>query len=196
MKRIELIKKYLKNKKVLDIGCIDHDAKFESKENWLHKQMIAYAKEVSGIDYIKKDVQALQNKGYNIVYGNAEDFNLNKKFDVIVAAELIEHLFNPGSFLDSVKKHMHKDSILIITTPNVFTLGNAFRIIRRIWKLEKIDNDEHVVWYDVQTLRNLLERKGLAVHKKFTFYPERYADIWNLVPSNLRSKLFFEVRLK
>ncbi len=197
MKRIELFKKYIKDKRVLDIGCIDHDANYEAKENWLHKQMIPYAKYIMGLDYIKNDVKALQKKNYNIVYKNAENFNLNTKFDVIVAAELIEHLFNPGRFLDSVKQHMHKKSRLILTTPNVFTLGNVYRILKRIIRTERIDNSEHVVWYDIQTLSNLLKRKGFQVCESTTFYPDRYPAIWDIsIPKMLRSKIFIIAKLK
>jgi len=198
MKRINLMKDIIINKNVLDIGCIQHNWKLYRKKDWLHNQLKEYAKQLKGIDYLKKDVEILQKKGFNIDYANAESFNLNEKFDVIVAGELIEHLFNVGSFLDSVKKHMHFKSELILTTPNVFTLGNILRITKNLFGIAMKDNQEHTHWYDKQTLLNTLKRKGFEIILYKTFYPERYnTKILDLiVPKNMKSKLFVRARLK
>jgi 2-polyprenyl-3-methyl-5-hydroxy-6-metoxy-1,4-benzoquinol methylase len=198
MKRINIIKEFVKDKKVLDIGCIQHNWQQYLNKDWLHNQIIKYAKEVKGIDYLKKDVIILQKKGFNIIHANAEDFNLNEKFDVIIAGELIEHLFNVGRFLDSVKKHMHNKSELILTTPNAFTLGNIFRIFKGLFKIETEDNQERTHWYDKQTLLNTLKRKNFEIISFKTIYPERYnSKIFDyIIPKNLKSKLFVRAKLK
>jgi len=92
-----------------------------------------------------------------VVYANAGNFNLKRKFDVIVAGDLIEHLFNVGSFIDSVKKHMRKNSILIITTPNAFSFR---RSIGSLFLSKLRGNTEHVLYYSNVTIYQLLKRKG------------------------------------
>jgi SAM-dependent methyltransferase len=42
-----------------------------------------------------------------------------KSFDVIFCGELIEHLFSPDLLLEWMKTLMHKESLLIISTPNL-----------------------------------------------------------------------------
>ena len=101
--RLNIIRKLCKNKHVLDLGCIDHDYNLEKNNSWIHKNIISVAKSVVGVDYMEEDVKKLNKLGYDVVCANVENFNLKKKFDVIVAGELIEHLANPGKFLDSVK---------------------------------------------------------------------------------------------
>lgn len=156
-KRVLEIQKVCRGKSVLDIGCVDHSANTEKNDIWLHKKIKLVAKDLVGLDYEKKEIEKLNKKGYNIIYGDAENFDLGRKFDVIVAGELIEHLFNPGRFLDSVKRHMHKNSILIFTTPNAFAyrrmIGSFF------WGSLK-ENVEHVAYYSDTTVKQLLLRKG------------------------------------
>jgi SAM-dependent methyltransferase len=43
----------------------------------------------------------------------------NTTFDVIYCGEVIEHLFSPDDLLDELKKLMHDESILILSTPNL-----------------------------------------------------------------------------
>ncbi len=171
MKNTQRILKLLsasKGKKVLDMGCVDHNIKREISNKWLHKRIASVAKEIVGLDYDSKNVEILNKKGYNMVCEDAENFNLNKKFDVIIAGELIEHLMNAGNFLESVKKHMHKDSVLILTTPNAFGIR---RILGSLITGRLSENSEHVSYYSDTTLYQLLKRKG------FTRVKIEYVDL-------------------
>jgi len=84
------------------------------------------AKEVWGIDVQKEKINKLRKEGHKVVFDNVQRLEnlkkLNKKFNVIVAGEIIEHLENPGLFLDNIKNFLNDDGILIITTPNIFLL--------------------------------------------------------------------------
>lgn len=197
MKRIDLIKEHIKDKKVLDIGFIQHSWKKSLNKNWLHNDIKKISKYVIGLDYLKKDIEILKKKKYDCVFANAENFNLNKKFEIVIAAELIEHLSNVGLFLLSVKKHMKKESELILTTPNAFSLGNIFRIIKLFFGFKTKDNLEHTHWYDFQTLKQVLERNGYKIIEMKTFYPERYNKLLEkIMPNYIKSKIFVRARLK
>ncbi|NQV76740.1 MAG: methyltransferase domain-containing protein, partial [Lutibacter sp.] len=143
--RFSIIKKYIKNKEVLDIGCIDHYSEREIKNLWIHKKIKTYAKSLIGVDLIKKEVDKLNNKGYDIICDNAETFNLNKKFDIIFAGELIEHINNQGLFLENVRKHLKDDGKFIFTTPNC---NNFFNTIEVLLFGQTPVNDEHVLWHN------------------------------------------------
>jgi len=107
---------------------------------------------VVGLDISKKEANKLKNKGYSILLGNAETKKINKKFDVIVAAEIIEHLSNPGLFLNNMKGHLKKNGCLVITTPNCF----AIRYVIRNMIFDKvIPNPDHACYYDFYTLKLL-----------------------------------------
>jgi SAM-dependent methyltransferase len=90
--------------------------------------------------------------------------DLGRTFDCIVAGEVIEHLSNPGAFLDKMALHLKPDGHLIITTPNAFN-------IRLFWRILKNNNikahGEHTCWYDPLTLTQLLMRHSFGVERIF-----------------------------
>ena len=105
----KIIKKHVTGQNVLDIGCVGSvqgKTYFEKKKNWLHGFICQYAKNCVGVD-IEEEVKKLNEAGYTSVAGNAETIDVGRKFDVIIASNLIEHLYNPGLFLDNVKRHLN-----------------------------------------------------------------------------------------
>lgn len=155
--RFEAIKEFLINKSVLDLGCMQYDEESAMEDKWLHRKIEKVSKEVTGVDII-------ENKKFNIIKGDLQDinFDLKKKFDVIVAGELIEHMSNQGVFLDIVRKHMKKNGKFILSTPNAASLGI---FIRRVLKLHSglATSSEHVLLHDEKTLEQVLNLHGFKI---------------------------------
>lgn len=153
-------------KKVLDLGCIEHDL-FKTKmreDRWIHSHLKNVSSEIIGVDILTEYIEELNNQGYNIVYGNVEKLSevneiKNKQFDVIIAGDLIEHLFNAGLFLDSVSEFMHEKTELILTTPNCFSTRFIIPYVFR----GEIVREDHTCWYSKKTLSQLLEMKNFHV---------------------------------
>ncbi|MDP1695952.1 MAG: methyltransferase domain-containing protein [archaeon] len=164
--KTNIIVKECRNKSVLDLGIVDHDVKYEQKKDWLHRKLKNVAKDILGLDLNEEAIKILKNKGYNVVSANAENFNLKNKFEVIVAGDLIEHLNNVGMFLNSVKKHMNKDSIFIATVPNCLSISNWLELI--FFGRIKYINDEHTIWYDANTIKRVFENHGFII-KELSF---------------------------
>jgi len=152
-----LIVDLCKNEKVLDIGCIDHSYKaaLELGNNWLHKKIKDVAASLVGLDVLEEDARILNEKGYDIKIADAENFQLEKKFDVIVAGDLIEHLSNIGNFLDTVQKHLKPEGILIITTPNPFNVEQFFK---GLFENCIMVNNQHTVWIDPRVMWEIATR--------------------------------------
>lgn len=147
---------------VLDVGCIEHSINaIKNNPFWVHS-FLKDNSNVLGIDILEKEIKVFTSAGYNMKVANAETFNLRKKFDVVFAGELIEHLSNPGLFLQRSKKHLKGDGLLIITTPNTFY---APRMLGYGCKMDDdpIVNGEHTNWYSPSTLTTLLEREGFDI---------------------------------
>ena len=105
-----VFKKYVSGKNVLDLGCVDFDWKkaiAEKKDFWLHGFLCRHAKNCVGVDIYQDEVKSLNDAGYTCVAGNVETIDIGRKFDVIIASNLIEHLSNPGLFLENVKRHLN-----------------------------------------------------------------------------------------
>jgi len=174
MNRVQFIKNIVKGKDVLDVGGIGRGHK--QNKVWLHKCLLESANFVLGVDILKEEIKKLKKLGYNFIYGDAEklDRYVNRKFDVCVAGEILEHLANPGLFLTSIKKNLKDEGFLIITTPNPFALGNIFRILKYVFRIKIKDIEkEHKAWYCLVTLQHLLESFGFKIEHIFTLRPER-----------------------
>lgn len=152
----------IKSKDVLDVGCIEHTAIAKIKNPfWVHDFLNDNCN-VLGIDILNNDINTLSKKGYNMKVANAETFELSKKFDIIFAGELIEHLSNPGLFLQQSKKHLKKGGLVILTTPNTFYAPRLFGCIKKV-NDDPLVNKEHTNWFSPSTITTLLEREGFDV---------------------------------
>ena len=165
--RFKIIKKYIEGKKVLDLGIVNHDIECSNNKEWLHEFIKKYAKELTGVDYLPKEVKKLKEKGYNIICANVETMALKNKYDTIVAGELIEHITNFGLFLDKIKEHIKEEGYFIITTPNAFSIRN---LLRGLILGNVPTNKEHTCWFCIKTLNNILRRKGFEIVKKYYFF--------------------------
>ncbi len=164
--RIKFFCKYAKEKNVLDIGCVQHDPDNYALPEWVHKALKVVAKTVIGLDYYAAGVTKLKSLGYNVICADAQNFQLNEKFDVIVAGDLIEHLDNISGFLECCKSHLRPDGLLLITTPNPWYWQNILAAAAYgIYGKVKLVNKEHACWLCPQTLSQTVARHGLIVTK-------------------------------
>lgn len=181
--REKYLLKYIKNKKALDLGAADIRA------NFLHR-FIATHSTATGLDIDPERIKQVKNMGYKVVLGDAQNYNLKEKFDVIIAGEIIEHLTNLDGFLKSARKNLKKEGLLIITTPNVFSL------YRRIgFRKLDIPFEEHTCWFCANTLKQLLVKydfttirtiyydteyntfKGKIINLLFKYKPKLHSNI-------------------
>lgn len=181
--RKDEIVKLCKDKSVLHLGFIQHDL-YEQKilgNDWLHSKIANVAATLVGFDYLADNVEKIRQKyGYECYFANVmelENVELKQKFDVIVCGELIEHIENPGLMLDGIKRFMHSDSIVIITSPNPWS-KHRIKLIQSGILENKWLNKEHVCWYSFETLKQLLERKGFQ-EVNYTYYYSENKDIEN-----------------
>jgi len=145
---------------VLDLGFWGQGVNV-THENWVHRLLLNSAKQVFGLD-VEFDASEVAKLPHPERYkkGTAEGFDFDVKFDVILAADLIEHLSNPGSFLDSCGRNVKDGGRLIITTPNCF---NLFNIASKMTKTEPIMNKDETCYFNHRALRQLLQKNGWKV---------------------------------
>ena len=112
--------------KCLDVGC---------GGGLLSERIARLGALVTGIDITKNSIKAAkihaQKFGLNINYFNTDVSSFlkkypSKKFDLVVASEVIEHLDNRAQFFQEISKLLNNGGILILTTINKTALSLLF----------------------------------------------------------------------
>jgi len=163
--RFELISRYCRDKDVLDIGCVNHNAENTSKDTWLHKQIRDVANSCVGVDLLEIEVENLKSQGYNVVFADiTHPFNLGEQYDVVVIGNLIEHLSNFEGLLLNVEKHLKMNGHILISTANPFYREQYFY---SAFKNDILINPEHTCWIDPVALEQLVQRYGFFTETVF-----------------------------
>jgi 2-polyprenyl-3-methyl-5-hydroxy-6-metoxy-1,4-benzoquinol methylase len=180
------LKPLLTDRSVLDIGS----ASRHRRPDWMHGLVCGVASHVVGVDRDEATVVKLQERGYDIRVGDAQDFDVGEKFDIVLAGELIEHLDNVHGFLQSVHRHLGPDGRLVLTTPNPFYFMN---FVYRVGGRPRV-NAEHTCWFCPDTIGHVLERNDFEiVELRFIGHrsPSRFRRVVTgvaraVLPKNLR----------
>src|SRR3989344_149740 len=151
----ELIGDLINNQEVvLDVGFWGQGVNIDNP-SWVHNLLKQKARDVYGLD-LDFDESRLEKKDH-YKKASAENFDFNIKFDVIFAGDLIEHLSNPGLFLEALGRNLKDNGRLILTTPNCFSL---FNLAEKLTKDEPTVNKDHTCYFNKKTLTKLLEKNG------------------------------------
>lgn len=162
MIRSEQILQKVAGPDILDVGCAGHIPK-PGSPYWLHGRLREKFSSVVGIDINAENIRKLRDAGYGDLHvASAEDFDLDARFDSIVAGELIEHLSNPGSFFDRCRIHLKKNGRVVVSTPYTFSL--LYFLYAFLKYPVTCQNDEHSVWFCPKTLTGLASRYGFRVY--------------------------------
>jgi len=108
--------------------------------------------------------QTCRNRGLEVIDSPIESHDgVESTFDVIVAYEVLEHIFNPGRFISSIMQYMKTTGLLVLSCPNVegfdvMTLGTISDVI----------DHEHLNYFNTRSIKQLLEAEGLTVHEVST----------------------------
>jgi len=154
----DVLLSYCKGKNVLDVGCIGQDRNFE-KPNWLHDKIRKTAESTTGVDILKPQVEMLRTKGY-IMYTPEELQAQSNYFDVIVMADVIEHVNDPVHFLQFYSKFLSTYGIIFISTPNGNRSNNAVNIF---FNNTYSVNEEHTFWFCPKTCSEVVRRAQLEI---------------------------------
>jgi len=153
--KADLIQDVIDSKsKVLDVGFWGQGTNINNPL-WVHSLLKKTGADVHGID-IEFESEKLNDTAKYHKF-SAENFVISETFDIVFAGDLIEHLSNPGLFLESSLRHLASNGKLIITTPNCF---NLFNLAEKISKYEPTVNKDHTVYFNIKTLKQLLRKNG------------------------------------
>jgi 2-polyprenyl-3-methyl-5-hydroxy-6-metoxy-1,4-benzoquinol methylase len=161
-------------REVLHLGAADWPFTAEQHRagRLLHGRIRGVAARVVGVDLSEEGVRYLQGLGYDdVVVGDVErigELELGRRFDVIVAGEILEHLSNPGLFLQGLRTVAREDARLVVTAPNAFSLKSFLRALLG----RELVHGDHVAYLSAATVRHLCARYGYELEQT-TYYQTR-----------------------
>jgi SAM-dependent methyltransferase len=176
VQRLDVIREECRGRKALHLGCTNFPYTNEAIEHdmLLHFELEKMTSKLTGFDFDQGGLDLLKSHGSKELYRadleSLEDVPLNDTFDVIIAGEIIEHLNNPGLFLNGIKRFMSPETRLVITTINAYC-ALRFGLYGMIGKggINEPVHPDHVAYYSYSTLRLLLERHSFKIDD-FMFY--------------------------
>lgn len=71
-----------------------------------------------------------QNLSFKCNFLDAQtEFVLDKKYDIIISIELIEHIENPFHFIREISKNLAENGVVLLTSPNILSLRSRLRYL-------------------------------------------------------------------
>lgn len=154
IQNIPAIPSYVKNGKILDIGCGDGDTlALLKKLGW----------ETYGLDIDSRAVEIANKKRLNVKSGTFRVLSTypDNYFDAIRLYHVIEHIDDPSLCLSLIRKKLKKEGELLIGTPNINSpLASIFG---SYWY--NLDIPRHLFLFSSQTLGKLLNKNNFVIKK-------------------------------
>jgi 2-polyprenyl-3-methyl-5-hydroxy-6-metoxy-1,4-benzoquinol methylase len=177
--RFDTITEVCRGKRCLDIGTVgDVQHHLHAPAKWLFHHVAQVASFLVGVDLDPAALAAFRAKGYrNLVCANAEQFAFTTRFDVVVAGEIIEHLSNPGLFLRACRNHLVDGGVLVVTTPNTFSVNHA---LKALLFADVPLFYEHTNAYTPSLLRELFQREDLRI-ERMEYFTEKNPGLKNVI---------------
>ena len=164
----KIIRKH-KLQSLLDIGCGNGDK--------LQRFIYPFCSDITGVD-TKKIIEYCK-KEYSfgkLFIDNVENsqVDFNRKFDIILASDIIEHLTDPDTLLQYIKKYAHDNTQIIISTPE----RDAIRDITTVGPPE---NPFHVREWNQKEFAAYLSSQGFIIHKHFLVHDFKKSILRQLI---------------
>ncbi len=207
---LDEFEKLTKGRKVFDIGAATgYFLDLAKRRGW----------KTAGTEISEYAAELAKKKGHDIFCGDLFEKNITKIYDVVTMWDVLEHLKDPGRYLQSVNKLLVNGGVLAINTIDKGSLWAKF--FGKKWHL--IIPPEHLFYFSQKNLKILLKEAGFKIikikkiGKKFSLpyifsilYSWQKLEIWHLllqffnkpfwrrfsIPINLRDNIFIIARKK
>ncbi len=149
-----------KNKQVLDVGC---------SEGLLSKRMNQNNCTIVGIEL---DTEAgLRAKSFckKVIMGDVESIHLNPEylnyFDVIVFADILEHLKDPLEVLKTFKNYLNDEGYIVISVPNIANWKIRLQLLFGNFEYSEygILDSGHLRFFNEKSAKKLVNDAGFEI---------------------------------
>jgi 2-polyprenyl-3-methyl-5-hydroxy-6-metoxy-1,4-benzoquinol methylase len=173
--RDQWILKQCTGKRVLHLGCTDWPVTADRLRagKLLHQKLASVCSLVVGVDPDEEGIKSLRQfmPAHEFHVSTAEQMHAipeiaSVDWDIILAADVVEHISNLGAALDSISQLMSASTELVITTPSAFSVKRFLSFA--LAGTEHVHPD-HCYYFSPSTLKQMLGRSGLKM-KDYGFF--------------------------
>jgi len=149
--------------KILEIGCAD---------GFIGEYLINEKEcEVVGVEKDPEAAKKAEKRGLKMIKGDIEEKSTFekllkfKKFEVILATSVIEHLKDPGKVLRELKDFLKEDGFLVVSTSNIVHWSARIKILMGKFEYEDygLFDNTHLRFFTPKTFKKLIEDSGYKV---------------------------------
>jgi len=156
-----------KNDVVLDIGCGNGALTYDLAKK---------AKKVVGIDIEEKNIK-FANKNYKrenlkFIIGDSIKYKFDRKFDVIILSNVLEHIENRTEFLRKIRNLAPK---ILIRVPMINR--DWLVLYKKEMGLEWRADKTHYIEYALESFQEELQKANLKIDK----FSIQFGEIWSVV---------------
>jgi SAM-dependent methyltransferase len=104
-----------------------------------------------------------------------EALKVEERFSCIQMSHVIEHVPNPGKWLDKARELLRDDGVLVIAVPNIAALGERFMLLMKRIGLRKGEwsdpgkTPDHLFEPPVGVMKRFIEAHGFDVVSHYTY---------------------------
>lgn len=163
----------------LDVGCW----KGSLGERLIEKKNCT----VDGIDVNKQALKEAHKRGYrnitkaDINCDDLKEISLEGKYDVIIFADVLEHLVDPGKTLKLFGEYLKKDGKIIISIPNIAFIKQRVDLLLGRFEYNPkggIMDESHLKFFTYSSFKNLVLSSNLQIHHSYGYSLVSYKYIF------------------
>jgi len=151
---LQILKKTPKS--ILDVGCRTGDFLMHFDDIILRE----------GVEISNYCTEIANKRGLKIYNKNLESINFNKKYDLVSAYNILEHLIDPLIFLDKLSSIINKNGLLVILIPTHESLREEL-LMRFHKRWHMYVPPEHLNFFSTRFLDSYLSKYNFKLIKRY-----------------------------
>jgi len=145
--------------RILDLGC---------SSGLLSERLRAMGHHVTGVDLNEiAGVEGRTDAFYRADLNEGVPSEVGTGFDMVLAADVLEHLVNPGALMRQVRTLLAPEGTAIFCVPNIAHWYPRFRSTLGMFDYDQrgILDSTHLRFFTRRSIRKLIERQGFVVRR-------------------------------
>ncbi len=157
--RISTLLKSKPPSKILDLGC---------SSGLLAERLEEMGHHVTGVDVM--EIAGVTGRTSSFVKADLNDGippEVGTGFDIVLAADVLEHLVNPGNLMGQVRNVLSPDGTALFCVPNIAHWYPRLRSTLGMFDYDQrgILDSTHLRFFTRRSIRKLVERQGFTVRR-------------------------------